>query len=299
VGSLSALAACGRKDDARSGTPSTRAAQAESVAAVMTKVDPRGSGGGGHLFGPPTGQIRVANLLELGGKPSGPLDFYDTRTPDSSARPLIANLAFGQISDYVSPRAADASPGSPSNLYSFPAGTKKPSPPFGDRIDNQGFAATDQITVALGPANMGGVPSIALPAIDEAGKRVNAFRDSSRVFPAGKGLLIMLQGDANLDSLPAMYLSVDGVCPLNANDSRNTHPTAIGSDLNLIVSASVHTLAIVTSPRGQGLSDCSGKKPGEPLFLTVGPGQRYVIFVYGLPSDGFKVGAAQLVPITP
>src|ERR1700735_5402092 len=113
VVSLSGLVACGRKDDAQSGTPSTRAAQAESVAAVMTKIDPRGSGGGGgHQFGPPTGQIRVANLLELGGKPSGPLDFDDARTPYSPAKPLIANLAFGQISDYVSPRAADASPGS-------------------------------------------------------------------------------------------------------------------------------------------------------------------------------------------
>jgi hypothetical protein len=288
---LAALVACGHKDDNHVALSDSKA-QAESVAQVLSKAS---HASGGHQFGPPTGKIRVANLLELGGTPSGPLDFYDTRQPDSSAKPLISNLAFGQVSDYVSPRAADAYPGSPSNLYSFPAGTKKPSPPFGDRIDNQGYSATDQVTVALGPTSFAGGQGIALPAIDEAGTRVNAFRDSTRVIPSGKALLVVLQANTNVNGLPALWLKVDTDCPLNANDARNTHPVAVGTDLNLAISPGVHTVGVVTSPRGQGLPTCAGKTPAQTISLTVATGQRYIVMVYGLPSDQFKALAVPMV----
>jgi hypothetical protein len=281
---LAGLAACGGHSDARSvmHTP-------DSMPLFTAKGPPA------HRYGPPTGRIRVANMLELAGQPSVAVDLYDVRQPDSSAVPVIKNLAYGQVSDYVSPRAADAYAGSPSNLYIFPAGSRQASHPYGDRIDNAGFAATDQVTVALGPSNFGGAPGIALPALDEAGQRLNPSRDSTRVIPAGQALLIVLQANTNADSLPELYLMVDGVCPLTTTYPKNTHPTAAGTDLDFAVAPGAHTIGIVTSPRGHGLLDCKGKTPGQTSTMSAVAGQRYVVFIYGGANDGFKTTTAQIV----
>lgn len=289
---LIALVACTQKE-----SQSVTKDQTDSIANVLTNLgNPTKSGGGasGHRYGPPTGKVRVANMLELAGQPSVPVDLYDVRIPDSTTVPLVKNLAYGQVSDYVSPRAADNFNGSPSNLYIFPTGTKQASNPYGDRIDNIGFVATDQITVALGPTNFAGTPGISLPALDEAGKRLNPSRDSTRVIPSGQALLIVLQANTNVDSLPELYLMVDGACPLTTNNPKNTHPTSLGTDLNFAVSPGTHTLGVVTSPRGKGLLTCVGKKPGQTSTVSVAAGQRYVVFVYGVASEGFKTVSAQI-----
>ncbi len=252
------------------------------------------SGSSGHRYGPPTGKIRVANMLELNGQPGGPVDLYDMRNPDSTAVPLIKNLAFGEVSDYVSPRGADPYDGSPSNLYIFAAGTKQASPPYGNSIDNSGFAASDQITVALGPTRLAGTSTIALPAVDEAGHRVNAWRDSTRMVPPGQALVIVLQANVNADSLPELYLMIDGACPLTINNPKNTIPSAVGTDMNFAVAPGTHTIGIVTSPRGMGLRNCNGKTASQASTVSMLAGQRYLVFVYGLPSDGFKTVMAQI-----
>ncbi len=291
LAAVTALAACSHKKASSDTTAQTDSA----VNAVMTRLQHAGQNqASGHKYGPATGKIRVANVLELDGQPSGPVDLYEFRNPDSAAVPLVKNLAFGQISDYVSPRAPDSYAGSPSNLWIYPAGTKQAAVPYGDRIDNVGFASTDQITVALGPSNFAGRAGMALPALDEAGKRLNSNRDSLRTIPSGQALLVLLQGNVSADSLPEQYLMVDGTCPLTTSFPKNTHPTSTGTDVNFGVAPGTHTLGIVTSPRGDGLLTCSGKTPGQTTSVTVAAGQRYVVVVYGVPKDGFRVVTAPI-----
>jgi hypothetical protein len=284
---LTALVACAHKD-----AQSVTKAQTDSMTNALAKLgDTTKVHGGpaGHDYGPPTGKIRVANLLEMNGQASGPVDLYEMRNPDSATAPLIKNLSFGQVSDYVSPRAADNYTRSPSNLYIFPAGAKHASSPYGSNIDNSGFAATDQITVALGPTNFAGTPSIALPALDEAGHRLTSARDSARAVPPGRALLIVLQANVNADSLPQLSLMIDGACPLPAALPKNTILTAVGTDLTLAVAPGTHTLGIVSEPRGGGLRNC-----GQTSTVSVNAGQRYVVFVYGVPADGFKTLTAPI-----
>ena len=86
---------------------SSAIAQLSHAAAGLTAthgVEPQGS---------PTGKIRVVNLYSADGQPGGPIDLYDNFRPTTSDTPIISNLAYGQISDYVSPRAPG--PGEPSN----------------------------------------------------------------------------------------------------------------------------------------------------------------------------------------
>jgi hypothetical protein len=290
---LVALVACSQKS---SQTVSNAQTDAPSVLTKLADTTKMFSGSGGHRYGPPTGKIRVANLLELNGQPGGPVDLYDVRQPDSTAAPLIKNLAFGQVSDYVSPRAADPYAGSHSNLYFFPAGSNQAAAPYGSSIDNIGFASTDQISVALGPTTFAGTSSIAFPALDEAGTRLNTHFDSLRVVPPGQALLVLLKADVSADSLPEMYLMIDGLCPPTTTYPKNTHPTSVGADINFAVSPGSHAIGIVTSPRGMGLLDCKDKTPGQTSSINVAAGQRYLVFVYGLASDGFKTVTAPIAP---
>ncbi|HSY80877.1 MAG TPA: hypothetical protein VK807_03905, partial [Gemmatimonadaceae bacterium] len=60
---LIALVACGGQKDAPR--------QVTSMDTLRDTMKPGAPGPIGHRYGTPTGKIRVANLLELGGKPSG------------------------------------------------------------------------------------------------------------------------------------------------------------------------------------------------------------------------------------
>jgi hypothetical protein len=282
---LIALLACGGKKDAP--VSDTKAQMDSSFKQAVAELRQRKSSG--HKYGPPTGKIRVANMLDLGGQPSGPVDLYDIRNPDSTTAPLIANLAYGQLSDYVSPRGAD--PGYPSNLYVFAAGTKTPQAPFNSSIDNSGFKATDQMTIALGPSKI--LNGLAFPAIAEAGERNPHWIDSSRAVPAGQALLIGLQANVSADSLPYFYLVVDGACPIATNDPRAKIPMALGTEQHYLVTPGSHTIGLVTAP--SGINNCTGKTPVGTSTVTVTAGQRYIVFVYGRSSDGYKTLTAPIV----
>jgi hypothetical protein len=245
-----------------------------------------------HHYGPPTGKIRIANLVESNGHPIGPVDLYDEFRLDSTSVPIIKNLAYGQVSEYVSPRAPGTAPGSRSNLYLYLAGQKTGKSPFGSNIDNSGFEATDQMTIALGPSTL----YIGYPALVEAGKRKAPGIDSTRVVPAGQALLITLMANMNvMDSLPVLYLMIDGTCPL-ATNFKNPHPTSVGSEVHFAVTPGSHTLGIVTSPQGHGLINCNGKTPvaGSTSTVNAVAGQRYIVFIYGMPSDGLKTSTAAI-----
>src|SRR6476661_3368463 len=142
-----ALAACSSRDTRTSIQTSVDSLTASRLHVTDTANPFRSSGQ--RTFGPPTGKIRVANLLEIHGQPSGPVDLYDVRRLDSTDTPIIKHLAYGQISDYVSPRAGGA--GSRSNLYLYHADQKTGSQPWGTNIDHSGFEPTDQLTIALSP----------------------------------------------------------------------------------------------------------------------------------------------------
>jgi hypothetical protein len=275
---LIALVACGTRKDA---PPDTSRAQLDSMNQVMAKL---GGASQGHHYGAPTGKIRVAHMFELQGQPAGPVDIYDVRNPDSTTKPLISNLAYGQVSDYVSPRGAD--PGARSNLYLFEAGKKQGTNPYGTNMDNSGFEATDQMTIALGPSKSMNGQAIGSTDFVEAGARNPHWIDSARTVPTGQALLVALQANVNADSLPYFYLVVDGKCPLATNDPRAKIPMAMGTEQHYLVTPGTHSLGVVTAP--SGVKDCNGKTPVGTSTVNVAAGQHYIVFLFGQPSDGLK-----------
>ena len=257
-----------------------------------------------HRYGPPTGKIRVANLLEIDGRPSGPLDFYDGHDPDSSEAPIIKHLAYGQVSDYVSPRAEGPYDGAKSFLFVFPADQKTATRPFGGILDQSGYTQADQISIALGPSKgFGGQASISIVSLPEAGKQVNAEQaDTANKIQAGQGLLVVREANINVDSLPELSFMVDGKCPHAPNDTRATgdtakymtQPSSVTTTLFFPIAPGTHTLGVVKSPRGAGLTNCTGLSPVSTTSVSVEAGRRYMVWVFGQSSDGFKLVAAPI-----
>jgi hypothetical protein len=282
----------------RSHTPSKSAREVPVVQTPDATSSPQ------HRFGPPRGKIRVANLYEIDGHPFGPIDVYDTREPKGDhATPLIKGLAFGRVSDYVSPRASDDFDTARSNLFLFPAGSTDATPPLlATHVDNSGFLADDQITVMIGPGKglNGTTAGWEISNINEAGKRV-AYTDVPPV-PGGKALLLARAANLGIDA-PVMYLQVDGTCRHALNDSDTGNhggPSGLGSThtFAFAVDPGQHTLGIVGSPAGHGLNSamCNGHAASGTTTSTVTAGQRAAVLVYGSSIPGLKLVAAPIAP---
>lgn len=253
----------------------------------------------GHRYGAPTGKLRVANLRDPSGHTGEAIDIYDMAHPDSAAVPLVRNLGYGQISAYFSPRAGDPYAGSPSQIYDFPTGTRQASLPFGTNMDNSGFVAGDQLTLAVGPSSMfGGGAGMSEVTLIEEGKRIpRELEDTVHAIPAGHAMLITRTVNDNVDSMPEQYLAVDGKCPQTTTDSRAmgfAKPVAENALMHFPIAPGSHALAVVTSPRGHGLTTCGGHAPGQATTLSAEAGHRYLALIYGQPSDGIKVLAASI-----
>ncbi len=224
------------------------------------------------------GKIRVINTIAVNGAPGPAMDVYDISRPDSSTKPLITNLQYGQVSEYVTPHGWTAGD-TRSNLYVLPAGSIKPSGPLqGGNIDNSGFTDGDQLTLALFGSELGfGIGQIA-----EAGSRVRPGMGMDPTPPAGKGLLLVRESVSRVpnEPEPVMYLSIDGTCPNVGGGAEGRYPVAPGD----------HTLALVTSPPGHGLTQamCAEKAPVASISAHVDAGQRIDVIVYG-PSAALKL----------
>ncbi len=247
-----------------------------------TTTAPFNSGGGATQMGPPTGNIRIANLLTVNGAPGPAMDFYDVFHPTASDTPVIKDLKYGDISDYITPRAPSA--GAPSNLYMYPAGSlTKTELLTGGNISPSGYVDGDQFTTAIVASGFS-AGSFGETQIAEAGPNKSPAADLSA--PAGKGVLLA-DTTANGDSstLPLQFLMVDSACPLATSSNI---PTSLGSGdppTVLPVAPGHHTLGIVTSPPGRGLANCTGKTPsGTTTTVDVGAGQQIDVFAYGDPS---------------
>jgi hypothetical protein len=281
-----ALAACGGSSN-KSGAGDSSSTSAGGAGAT-TPVDPSAATTtGGAQPGPAIGKIRIANLITVNGKPGPALDAYDSNKPASTDTALVKNLQYGQVSDYVTPHGEGA--GAPtSNLYLFPAGTLTPSQLFnGSNLDNSGFQDGDQMTVMLFASSSGEAGGPASIDIAEAGSRVNTYVVPNP--PAGQGLLIVRDADAQTEGAPGHFLLVDGTCPSPVGQTGDT-PVVLGSSSFGLTPGS-HTLTVATSPQGQGLTTCTGKAASGKTTVTVTAGQRVEAFVYGDPSAPLVVTA--------
>jgi hypothetical protein len=251
--------------------------------------------------GQPTGKIRIVNLFAPNGKPGPALDFYDMSHPAASDNPLIANLAYGDVSQYIAPRAADAGSTSSSNLYIFPAGSKTWGTAFigmqsGGNISNAGWTTGQQRTVVMGTNNEGisGQPNPTFQEIDE--ETPTADQTPMLVKPApGKGIIALNIEGFPPGSQPSPALRIDNACPDNtdpqtnkpAQASNNPDSPAVlgnGNVEDFEVTAGSHTLDVpLSGGPGMGLTQaqCRSTKAAVSKTVDVADGATIEVFLYG------------------
>jgi hypothetical protein len=238
--------------------------------------------------GTPTGTIRVVNLFADNGQAGGPMDLYDVFHPAAGDTPIIKDLAYGQVSQYVSPRAAGS--GNPSQLFLYPAGTLTPSGAYdGGNVSNAGWEADEKLTLVIGPTAEGG--SYSSKAISDGQSKEEPLPSQSA--PAGQATLSTWNADEDLSDAPEAYLAVDGTCP-SALDQSAGQPGMVGG--LFAVPSGTHQLAVITSPRGSGLTSqqCATQAASATATVSVDApaGGRVDVIAYGDSGGAMKVIAA-------
>ena len=269
-----------------------------STGTTVGANEPRGSA---------TGKIRIANLFAPNGQPGPALDFYDTPHPAASDNPLISNLGYGQVSQYVAPRASD--PGGSSNLYIFPAGSKTNGTPFigmqsGSNISNAGWNSGQQFTIVMGTNSQGmsGQPNPTFQDILESAPGP----DEAPIWvkpETGKGVVgVNLEGFPP-DAGPNPSLRIDGTCPSNIDPQTNKpaagsgEPAVLGSgtgNANFVLASGSHTFEVPLSPgAGQALTaaQCKSTKASASGSVQVPDGQRVIVFIYGPSRKDLRIAS--------
>jgi hypothetical protein len=128
--------------------------------------------GGGSGGGTPTGKVRIVNLFSPDGGAGPAIDVYAAPSMvfqplDTSAKPLISNLAYSKASDYISPPAA---PDNSGVLAFLEAGQKAATHWYsGDPVPGS-FHADDQATILIyNSPDSSGTPLVGFETIWEKG----------------------------------------------------------------------------------------------------------------------------------
>ena len=301
VATSALLVACGSSDGGGATPPNPGSSSAFTLPSFALPSGFLGSGTADEPQGPPTGKIRLANFYAPNGQPGPALDIYDLSRPGSTDKPLIANLGYGQVSAYVSPRAA-GNGSTYNNLYIFPAGSKTPGQPIdgmqsGGNMSQSGWEAGQQGTYVLGTNSQGanGSPNVSFQEVEEV-MPGNATVSLPSAAPGGAVLAVNDFGVPQGDTVPGVEVRIDGVCP--ADEQSPTSGPVVLSQINgtsFGVSAGSHTVdAVVDHAPGTGLSadQCKAATAAASASVSATAGSPVLVLIYGPAMSGLKIIAA-------
>jgi len=281
--------------------PASATPQARHEAALVCGGTSSGAGTY-EPTGPRVAKVRVANFyLNTNGTPGGTLDFYDAQYPAKSDKPLISGLAYGQISGYVSPRAAGPKLENGdyyANLYTFQHGCRN----YGGKVDGEesgtplietGWAQGQQETLILGD----GVNGLqAAPSSIIVNEVEPPHHGQSYVLkpPSGKGMLVandfgLVEGTAKI---PGVELRIDGHCTgsiLTGGPPAKPNPADIEAFVyedtgDFPLSPGAHTVNLVADPApgtGLTLQTCNAAPARTSTTVKISTKSPVMLFFYG------------------
>ena len=233
----------------------------------------------------------------------------------ATAKPLVANLAYGAISGYVHPELPAG--GSPLHFHEMPAGSSPATsgaqaPQFGVAVDGDDQATliltwdSSDPPTATSLLSYGGV---GFASVVEKGDGATFNANPGPPAPppaAGQALLL-----ASTNYLPQgvndlTYLMIDGSCaaPLNGDPNEPGVPYIIAADgatpksafALFATSAGTHHVAVVSEPQGRTptCKDLTARQDDQPVTLTAG--EEAYAWVYGTSTTDAHVAIAPLAP---
>lgn len=259
-------------------------------------------------------KVRFADFFSTNGKPGPALDIYDTQV-GTLAKPMVANLTYGEVSSYVAPDVpTGTSVGGPiATFYALPTGED----PVADKADAQGVGGFQdtgshpQLTLIFTPAedsepNMGPLYGLSYETRVEKGD----FNGSKAPVapPAAAGKADILVDDSPVTNLNtgsfSLYLMNDDSCapPLNGDTLEPGVPLVFSSATDAALSSyaifetdpGAHQISIVswTSTTPPTCADLTAKQGATNVTLAAG--QQVEVYVYGTSATDLHLVVAPL-----
>ncbi|MCB0976924.1 MAG: DUF4397 domain-containing protein [Acidimicrobiales bacterium] len=237
------------------------------------------------------GRMRVVNLAtDLDGT-AEPVDVYAAGYgPLQGCKPLIENLGYGEVSDYVDVPARQFSDEESGGLMYIDAGSTEMdgfwrgnSP--NDGVDGEG----DQETVVLSGGSTEGQADPTWMNVIEHSKEDPSQDVEAK---AGKGLLLVSGGPMSntfqrAGDKSVISFSIDGEC-LYADNDQSGHGILNGNGTPFSVAPGEHTVGLIITDPGVGIGgqDCDGHEPKFTKDVTVEAGKALAVYIGAKsPSD--------------
>ena len=254
--------------------------------------------------------VRFANFYGAKGKAGPALDIYDTPM-GQAATPLVTNLAYGAVSDYVHPKLPQgALPNAIASMYALPTGED----PVAKMTDAQGIGGVQddgshpQITMVF-TSDSGSDPTttplegLSFSSQVEKGDFNGTKAPLAPAPPSGQGELLVDTApvqDLNL----GLYLVNGSSCapPINGDSDVKGVPYIFAADDSPIKSSFP---LFPTSPGTHQVSVVSWSSSTQPACaqltskqgttsIDVADGQQILVFVYGTSATDLHLVSAPI-----
>jgi hypothetical protein len=260
--------------------------------------------------------MRVANFITMNGQPGPAIDIYDVNLQGQAATPILTNVAYGSVSNYVQLHQVPNAINKEVLFFAMPTG-EDPVAKKGDAVeigglldDGSGAQLTDVLTGVDNPLPGAGTSLVgqisdsvhmekgddgqggkgpAAPAVTSGGGEL--LVDTSPVptkINLGAYLMIdkscapPLNGDPNVKGVPYIF-AADGVPPVS---SYAVFATPVGTHQVSVVSWSSST-----QPACKQLTKLQGT-----TSVTVAANQQTFVYVYGTSADALHIAIAPIQP---
>lgn len=286
------LAACGGGGSSSDG--SSGSSGSGSGGKTTTSFTFGGSDSGGTSAGQKVGKLRVVNVFLRDGKGYGPVDLYDVSNPGPDTKPLIKDLGYGEVSDYVQPKTLTSS----GQLWVFPAGsTERDKDGIGGQaLSNAGWDKGEQATIVMGTSKGFEDPNVTNISYTEISES-----DTTQMWKAipGKGAILANVSGAGVEyDAASITLVVDGSCPMRVDPENSPgggtglDNVANGNAVSYEVDPGSHDLSLLTTDVSTAPTDCTAASAIAPTSVDVPSGGRVEVFIFGTSPTDLQMVAA-------
>jgi len=316
VGLTATVLLAGCHSSAKTASPAN-AAKTLPTSASGSAVPP--SGGGGTDPGAGTvssAHLRIGNFYTSNGQPGPGLDIYDVPLQGSAATPILTNVAYGTVSNYVQPHQLLNSLQKAVQLSALPTGEspvsqKGDATAIGALLDDGSNAEATIIVSASGDSSLGG-PTSLLGSLQFTMRMEKGDDGQGGKGPAaplindGSGEILVDTTTIPLNLSPSLYLMIDDSCapPINGDPNEKGIPYIFGTDTSAVQSeftvfattAGTHQVSVVAwtssdTPTCKQLTDRQGA-----TSVDVTANQQVELYVYGSSLTALHLATGPIQP---
>jgi hypothetical protein len=260
--------------------------------------------------------LRIANFYTSNGQPGPGLDIYDVPLQGSAATPILTNVAYGTVSNYVQPHQLLNNIQKGVQLSALPTGEspvtqKGDATVIGGLLDDGSNAEATILVSASGDSSLGGPTSLLgsmqfTMRMEKGDDGQGGKGPAAPLLSDGSGEILVDTTTIPLKLSPSLYLMIDDSCapPVNGDPNEKGVPyifaagsSAIQSEFTVFATtAGTHQVSVVAwtssdTPTCKQLTDRQGA-----TSVDVTANQQVELYVYGSSLTALHLATGPIQP---